>query len=377
MQSTFDQQRGVNSVLKALDEIRNGRMVIMTDDEDRENEGDLILAAEFVTPEKINFMAREARGLICLALTPERVEKLKLPLMEDSFRLDRVRSTAFTVSIEARHGVTTGISAADRAQTIRVAVDAQTEPNDIVVPGHIFPLRARAGGVLERSGHTEGSVDLAKLAGLNPSAVICEIMNDDGTMARQPDLKAFAEKHNLQIVTISDIVNFRLMRDSLVEKVSTRKVQALSGECDLHVFKSRLDNTMHFAITKGLDIENAVVDVRVHHQRPLLDTFANGLMGQKSRLEYGITMLNGSDAGVFIYLGRQQPNSEWDWEFDELCGVANNSAARPSMDFRQVGLGAQILRALGVRKMRVHAASQSVLRGLSGFELEVVETVLM
>jgi 3,4-dihydroxy 2-butanone 4-phosphate synthase/GTP cyclohydrolase II len=377
MHSTFDQQRGVSSVLKALEEIRNGRMVIMTDDEDRENEGDLILAAEFVTPEKINFMAREARGLICLALTPERVEKLKLPLMEDSFRLDRVRSTAFTVSIEARHGVTTGISAADRSQTIRVAVDANTEPNDIVVPGHVFPLRARAGGVLERSGHTEGSVDLANLAGLNPSAVICEIMNDDGTMARQPDLKAFAEKHNLHIVTISDIVNFRLMRDSLVEKVSSRKVQTVSGDCDLHVFKSRLDSTMHFAVTKGLEIENAVVDVRVHHQRPLLDTFASELMGQKSRIDYGMNMLTGCESGVFIYLGQSQPNADWDWEFEELCNANTNSVTRPVMDFRQVGLGAQILRLLGVRKMRVHAASPSVLRGLSGFELEVIETVLM
>ena len=229
--------KSIANVMEAIETIRKGGMVIMVDDEDRENEGDIVFAAEHATADKINFMAREARGLICMPLAPEIVDKLRLPLMDDVSKGSGDHTTAFTVSIEARYGVTTGISAADRAHTVRVAVADHAKPEDLVVPGHIFPLRAKRGGVLERSGHTEGSVDLARLAGFKSAAVICEIMNDDGTMARMPDLELFAKTHNLPIVTIEDLIAYRLTRDSLVKPIDHGSVHSAEGTFESILFE--------------------------------------------------------------------------------------------------------------------------------------------
>jgi 3,4-dihydroxy 2-butanone 4-phosphate synthase/GTP cyclohydrolase II len=374
-----DQQRSIANVLSAIEAIQRGEMIIMTDDEDRENEGDLILAAQHVSPEKINFMAKEARGLICLALTPENVDHLKLPMMEDSSKSGSTRSTAFTVSIEAREGVTTGISAQDRARTIQVAVNPSSQPDDLVVPGHVFPLRARPGGVLERSGHTEGSVDIARLAGLTPAAVICEIMNDDGTMARADDLAEFARKHKLKMVTIADLVTFRLMRESLVELLKSEAIETDEGIFDGHFFKSKMDGTIHLAITKGANFNEGIVDVRVHNQRPFVDPFKRG--HSNSRIGYGLRMLKDADKAAFVYLCRSNPFSNWETELSDL---SSNQIATPEQqsrvfmgDMRHVGTGAQILRSLGIKKMRVHSASSAILKGLSGFDLEIVENIIM
>ncbi len=377
------QEVTINRVVKAIEAIKNGGMVIMVDDEDRENEGDLVFAANHVCPEKINFMTKEARGLICLSLDHTIIDRLKLPMMEDSTKLTSAKTTAFTVSIEAREGVTTGISAADRAHTIRVAVDPKTTPDDIVVPGHIFPLKARSGGVLQRAGHTEGSIDLVSMAGFSPSAVICEIMNDDGTMARMPDLEAFSKKHSIPIVTIADLVNFRLFRESHIDVLGSHMVETGHGTFKGLLFKSKIDDLIHFALINEGDFENEVVDVRVHRQRTLVDVFSHPETGGRFRVEHGLKMLKESKAGVFLYLmvpGGQQDHMD---EFDSLVSLSSEqkkksaSANWAEKDQRMLGVGAQILRHLGVRKMRVHMSNPSPLKGLHGFELEVVDTIEM
>jgi 3,4-dihydroxy 2-butanone 4-phosphate synthase/GTP cyclohydrolase II len=372
-------------VLKAIEAVRNGGMVIMVDDEDRENEGDLVFAAAHACPEKINFMTKEARGLICLSLDQAAVDRLKLPMMEDSSRRNGGKSTAFTVSIEARHGVTTGISAADRAQTIRVATDPTTGPDDIVVPGHVFPLKARPGGVLERAGHTEGSVDLARLAGFAPAAVICEIMNDDGSMARMPDLTKFAERHGLPIVTIADLIAYRLMRESLIEVEREGLVRTALGDFRGVIYRSLIEGTRHLALVKGAGFEHEVVDVRVHRQRPLVDVFGDPGRTWRHRVDYGLRMLRDVRAGVLVYLIYDDPhNAEKSVlldDFAELTADAHakerREKARPWLetDPRLLGLGAQVLRHLGVRRMRVHMSRPTPLKGLAGFDLEVVESV--
>jgi 3,4-dihydroxy 2-butanone 4-phosphate synthase/GTP cyclohydrolase II len=369
-------------VLKAIEAVKAGGMVIMVDDEDRENEGDLVFAATAVTPEKINFMTKEARGLICLSLDQASIDRLKLPMMEDSTRRAANKTTAFTVSIEARDGVTTGISAADRARTVQVAIDPATTPDEIVVPGHIFPLKAKAGGVLQRAGHTEGSVDLARLAGLQPSAVICEIMNEDGTMARMPDLEAFSAKHGIPIVTIADLISFRLLSESLVEEVRQAPLTTPAGELRAHLFRSMIDATTHLALVKGERFDGKVVDVRVHRQRPFLDVIPrSGGAAVRSRLDYGFEMLKEADAGVLLYMTNPDALGDMATEFDALvktASPADGSAAGarvrpwPETDPRMLGTGAQILRALGVRQMRVHMTTPSPLKGLNAYGLEVV-----
>lgn len=372
-----DQEKAVTRVLHALDAIRKGDMVIMVDEEDRENEGDIVFAAQHVSPEKINFMSREARGLICLALDPVFINRLELPMMRDVGKAASVKETAFTVSIEARHGVTTGISAHDRAQTIRVAVDEKATPQDLVVPGHIFPLKARSGGVLERAGHTEGSVDLARLAGCSAAAVICEIMNEDGSMARMPDLEKLAAKFNLPVLTIPDLIQYRLMQESLVELEAKTVAKTPYGIFDAYVFKAKLDGARHYAFTKGDNFSDHIVDVRVHMQRPLADLFGgeNGRLPQ--RLEKGFGFLQDTPSGAFVYLTRPQTSNEMLREFDELrvdrLDQKLDDANSPNMDQRQVGLGAQILRNLGIKKMRILTTSNKSYIGLSGFGLEVVD----
>ena len=376
------QEKSITRVLTAIDTIRAGGMVIMVDDEDRENEGDLVFAAEFATADKINFMAKEARGLICLPLAPQLVDALRLPLMDDATKGSGGHTTAFTVSIEARHGVTTGISAADRAHTVRVAAASGARPEDLVVPGHIFPLRAKSGGVLERSGHTEGSVDIARLAGCKPAAVICEIMNDDGTMARMPDLERFAAAHNLPIVTIEDLIAYRLMRDSLVRIVAQKPISTPRGTFEGVLFESVLDGSQHLALIQGRDqFSEGIVDVRVHRQKPVMDVFSDAT-GPRHLVDYGLDLLKNSRAAVLVYLSQVNGLATFS-DFLEAHGSANLDAAadalvkHSTMDARQLGIGAQIIRALGIQRMRIHVSTQRTLKGLAGFGLEVADFILI
>lgn len=382
-------EKSISRTQTAIEAIAKGGMIIMVDDEDRENEGDLVLAGDHVSAEKINFMIREARGLVCLALEPEMVDRLDLPLMENVGKSQSPRATAFTVSIEAREGVTTGISAADRAQTIRVAINSNTRPRDLVVPGHIFPLRAKSGGVLERAGHTEGSVDIVRLAGCSGAGVICEIMNEDGSMARRQDLERFSEKHNIPIVTIADLVEFRLLKDSLIEPLAESDVVTEHGVFRGHLFKSLVDGSHHLALVKGSGFSDRITDVRVHRSRPLADVFGESAAGGRMPLEYGLNMLTKSDAAVFLSLSHPQSSEQLVEEFAALAQTkkpdsetekAKDAASAPPvrvMDSRVLGIGAQILRHLGVRQMRVHQLSPRSLRGLSGFGLEIMDTVIM
>lgn len=381
------EQDSINRVLPAIQAIREGRMVIMVDDEDRENEGDLVFAAEHVTPEKINFMAREGRGLICLTLAPNIVEQLKLPLIRELHHDPGAQSTAFTVSIEARHGVTTGISAADRAKTVLAAISPDARPEDLVTPGHMFPLRAVEGGVLQRAGHTEGSVDIAQMAGCRQAGVICEIMNDDGTMARLSDLRAFSQKHGLPIVSIADLITYRLLNESLVEQVSCRTYELPElGSCASYLFKSIVDNQLHMAVCVGLQGDswaNEIVNVRVHNAQPFSDIFEDlGHRGRK-RLHYGMEMLKLNKPAVFLYLRKEktpdQIRSDYESLFEDSTSPQDSHASDSAkvMDQRTIGVGAQILKFLKVNKMRLHLRSPQNLKGLRGFGLEIVNTEII
>jgi 3,4-dihydroxy 2-butanone 4-phosphate synthase/GTP cyclohydrolase II len=370
--------KSISRVMEAIETIRKGGMVIMVDDEDRENEGDIVFAAEHATSDKINFMAREARGLICLPMAPELVDQLRLPLMDDVSKGSGGHTTAFTVSIEAKYGVTTGISAADRAHTIRVAVADHAKPDDLVVPGHIFPLRAKRGGVLERSGHTEGSVDLARLAGLKSAAVICEIMNDDGTMARMPDLEMFARIHKLPIVSIEDLIAYRLTRDSLVKSIDRGTVHTLEGSFHSVLFESVLDGSQHVALIKGQELfATHVVDVRVHRQKPFLDVFSHDPSSSTDLIRYGLQMLRDSSAAALVYLTHPGHTASFH-DFREISSSpAPDETKAPAMDSRLLGIGAQIIRHLGIQRMRTHVTQQRTLKGLAGFGLEVADNVLI
>lgn len=366
----LEQEHILSRVLRAVQAIRDRKMIIMVDEEDRENEGDIVFAAEHSTPELVNFMCKEARGLICLALEPRLIDRLELPMMRDFNKSQSQRETAFTVSIEAREGVTTGISAHDRSHTIQVAIADASTPNDIVVPGHIFPLRAKPGGTLERAGHTEGSIDLVRFAGCKGAAVICEIMNEDGTMARMGDLRKMAEKFDLPIVSIPEIIQYRLLQESFVECEAEQSMHLGDTKLRCLLFKSKIDQSRHVAIIKGQIDESTVVDVRVHTQKPLIDTFSALNMISSSSLQGGIRVLEQSKTAVFLYLQRdREPESI----VEEFKGLGGWKAPQVAMDRRQIGLGAQILRQLGVKKMRIHSSGHHSYIGLSGFGLEVVE----
>jgi 3,4-dihydroxy 2-butanone 4-phosphate synthase/GTP cyclohydrolase II len=350
-----------------INEARNGRMYILVDDEDRENEGDLIIPAQMATPDAINFMATHGRGLICLTLTQERVEQLQLPLMsrDNGSR----HTTAFTTSIEAREGVTTGISAADRARTISVAIDASKGPADLVSPGHVFPLVAKNGGVLVRTGHTEASVDISRLAGLNPSAVICEIMKDDGTMARLDDLIPFAARHKLKIGTIRDLVAYRHRNDHLVERrAEIRFTSKWGGEWQAIVFYNKATNTEQIALQKGHIDPDAPTLVRMHQMAPLADVF--GEEGPRSNLlARAMAAIGEAGAGVVVLLNRQAPDA-WTRQFQALAG----QMPRADMDvLRDFGVGAQILAELGVHDMILLTNSRHSLIALDGYGLAVIE----
>jgi len=356
------------SVLSTIPEIiadlKVGRMVILVDEEDRENEGDLVLAAEFVTPEAINFMARHARGLICLTLTQERCAQLNLPLMTSSNRSGF--GTNFTLSIEAAEGVSSGISAADRALTVKAAVAFNAKPTDIVQPGHIFPVMAQPGGVLMRAGHTEAGCDLTRMAGLTPASVICEVMKDDGTMARLPDLLIFAKEHGLKIGAITDLIQYRAAQENLVECVGERPLQTAQGEFTLKVFREKLSSATHLAIVKGAPTPDRETVVRVHEPLSVIDTLDAKSAVHSWSVPSALARLQKADAGVLVLLHQSESA---DALRDRALNVKPLNAHK--MDLRTYGIGAQILRALNVGKMRVLARPRRM-PSMTGFELDVV-----
>jgi 3,4-dihydroxy 2-butanone 4-phosphate synthase/GTP cyclohydrolase II len=357
----------ISPVEEIVAEMRAGRMVILVDEEDRENEGDLVLASDHVTPEAINFMARFGRGLICLTLTRERCEYLKLPPM--AAHNGTVYSTAFTVSIEAAEGVTTGISAADRAKTIQAAVAKKSLPTDLVQPGHIFPLQAVDGGVLMRAGHTEAGCDLAAMAGCSASSVICEIMKDDGTMARLPDLQIFAAEHGLKIGTIADLIEHRSRTESLVQKISTRSLQTAHGEFTAHAFRDLPSQGVHLALVKGSWSADTEVPVRVHEPLSVMDALEVQRSMHSWSLDTSLQHINAQGCGVAVLLNCGESADQLMAQFE---GRARSAQApeRGKMDLRTYGVGAQILRECGVHKMKLMGQPRRM-PSMTGYSLEI------
>ncbi|HEY3355233.1 MAG TPA: 3,4-dihydroxy-2-butanone-4-phosphate synthase [Polyangia bacterium] len=372
-------EQGIQKIERAIAEIRQGRMVILVDDEDRENEGDLVMAAQLTTPDAINFMVRFARGLVCLAMTEERVQRLGLPMMVTENRAPL--GTAFTVSIEARHGVTTGISAADRAHTIRTAVAPDARPEDLISPGHIFPLRARRGGVLKRTGQTEGSVDLARLAGLEPAGTICEIMNEDGTMARRPDLERFAAEHGLTIVSIAELVEYRLRHESLVRRVreGTMRVACRDGEeIPFHAiaYTTLVEDTEYLALVLGEPGANKPALVRVQLACVPGDVFASRACDCGRLLRQALRRIAAEGEGVFLYIfPAARASLVADLENHVLHTAVGAGATPGKQPLRDFGLGAQVLAELGLRQVRLLSNHPKKIVGLEAFGIEVVECV--
>ncbi|MBI2357403.1 MAG: 3,4-dihydroxy-2-butanone-4-phosphate synthase [Deltaproteobacteria bacterium] len=368
----------IATIEEAIEDIRRGRMVILMDDKNRENEGDLCMAGERVTPETINFMARFGRGLICLTLTEEKVKQLGLPMMvaENTSPF----GTAFTVSVDAAENITTGISAADRAQTILTAIADDATTDALVTPGHMFPLRARNGGVLVRAGQTEGSVDLARLAGLKPAGVICEVMKDDGTMARLPDLEKFAAKHNLKIVTIADLIEYRLRYDCLVYRVASARLPTrIGGEFEAVVYNSHVDESEHLALVKGSISPHDQTLVRVHTKYVPGDVFGFEFLNTGAVIERSMEMIAKEGKGVILYLQTEEKGLNPGLPTYPRVNGKRKRDMSPSFvyraEFREYGIGAQILRDLGVRKMRLITNNRKNLVGLSGYGLEITANV--
>jgi len=380
MKSKTSKTPKFNTIEEALEEFRQGGMVILVDDEDRENEGDLCVAAEKITPDAINFMAKYGRGLICLSLSPERVEALKLPMMAEQNTSSF--GTAFTVSIEAKRGVTTGISAHDRACTILTAIAPNSGPEDLARPGHIFPLRAKPGGVLQRAGQTEGSVDLARLAGLNPAGVICEVMSDDGTMARVPELMKFAEKHKLKIVTVKDLINYRMKTESFVTKESDVMLPTDHGEFRAVAYSNAVDDNVHIALVKGDIKRGDKVLVRVHSECLTGDVFGSRRCDCGEQLHHAMEMIDREGKGVILYMrqegrgiGLANKLKAYELQDKGLDTVEANIKLGFKPDLRDYGIGAQILVDLGVRNMRLITNNPKKIVGLEGYGLKVVERV--
>ncbi|MBI4685765.1 MAG: bifunctional 3,4-dihydroxy-2-butanone-4-phosphate synthase/GTP cyclohydrolase II [Nitrospirae bacterium] len=368
-----------NTIDEAIEDFVKGKMIILVDDEDRENEGDLCMAAEKATPEAINFMAKHGRGLICLSLTPERVEELKLPMMTDENTSPF--GTAFTVSIEAKKGVTTGISAADRAKTVLTAINSDTKPEDIVRPGHIFPLRAKPGGVLQRAGQTEGSVDLARLSGLYPAGVICEIMNDDGTMARVPQLTEFAKRHNMKIVTVKDLIRYRMRAELFVKRVAVTKLPTEYGEDFTAVaYANEVDSNIHIALVKGEIRNTDEVLVRVHSECLTGDVFGSKRCDCGDQLHKAMRLIDKEGKGVILYMrqegrgiGLVNKLKSYELQDKGFDTVEANIKLGFKPDLRDYGIGAQILVDLGVRKMKLMTNNPKKIVGLEGYGLKVVQ----
>ena len=364
---------GLDPIEDIIDDIRRGRMVVVMDDEGRENEGDLVMAAVHTQAEDINFMARYGRGLICLTLTPQRCRQLRLPLMVSD--TDEKHTTNFTVSIEAATGVTTGISAADRARTVQAAVRASAVPEDLVSPGHIFPLMAQSGGVLARAGHTEAGCDLARLAGLEPAAVIVEILNEDGTMARRPELERFAREHGLKIGTVADLIRYRLAHEATVSRGPQAPVHTAHGPFQLIAFEDLLHRTVHLALVHGTIDGNRPVPVRVHVQHTLADLLTVEEARAGWPLDAAMERIAREGSGVLLILRQPEPAHDLFEQIRALeAGQSGLAGGQASGVLRTYGTGAQILKSLGVRQMRVLSAPRR-LQGLSGFGLEIVDYI--
>jgi 3,4-dihydroxy 2-butanone 4-phosphate synthase / GTP cyclohydrolase II len=381
-EATHAREQEFLTVEEAVQRLARGEMVVVVDDEDRENEGDLILAADRVTPEAVNFMARNARGLICVALTRDRCERLDLPLMVESNRNTSAHETAFCVSVEARRGTTTGISAHDRAATVRALIDPETAPDDLLRPGHMFPLRARNGGVLKRAGHTEAAVDLARLAGLTPAGVLCEVMDDDGQMARLPRLVEFAREHGLAMLTVADLIAHRLRSEKLVEQVAGPSLPTAHGDFRIHAYRNRVTGEEHVALVMGeIDPEQPVL-VRVHSQCLTGDVFASSRCDCGVQLEEALRRIGAEGCGVLLYLLQEGRGIGL---FNKLRAYELQDAGEDTVeanvhlgfppDPRDYGTGAQILLDLGVRRMRLMTNNPKKYAALAGFGLEIAERV--
>ncbi|MDX6633404.1 MAG: 3,4-dihydroxy 2-butanone 4-phosphate synthase / cyclohydrolase [Solirubrobacterales bacterium] len=364
------------TVEEAIDEIRRGRMIVVCDDEDRENEGDLVMAAQFATPENVNFMAMHGRGLVCLALTPERCEQLGLRLM--AAKNEAPLQTAFTLTVDARHGISTGISAEDRAHTIQVAVDPHSQPEDLVVPGHLLPLKAKEGGVLERTGHTEASVDFARLAGLIPAGVICEIVNDDGTMARVPDLAGYCERHGLKMVTVAALIAYRRRTEKLVERIVATKLPTAFGEFTAVGYRSLVDEKHHVAMVKGAVEGEPDVLVRVHSECLTGDVFHSLRCDCGDQLASALAAIEQEGRGVLLYLSQEGRGigllnklRAYRLQEDGLDTVEANLKLGLPADLRDYGIGAQILRDLGLTSIRILTNNPKKIIGLEGYGLSV------
>jgi len=362
----------------AIQAVRDGQMIIVVDDEDRENEGDLTIAAEKVTPEAINFMAKYGRGLVCLSMTPERLDELEVPLMvsQNTSRFE----TAFCIPIEAKGRTTTGISAADRAATVLTAIDPATRPNDLLRPGHMFPLRARSGGVIERAGQTEAAVDLARIAGLYPAGVICEIMNEDGTMARMPELAKFAKKHGLLIITIADLIKYRIGTESLVKRVASAKLPTAFGDFDMHVFVNQLDKKEHVALVRGDISSGKDVLVRVHSSCLTGDVLHSVRCDCGAQLDAAMKLIATEGRGVLLYLNQEGRGiglankiRAYELQDEGFDTVEANERLGFKADQRDYGMGVQMLRELGVKSMRLLSNNPRKLVGIEGYGLSVSE----